>query len=284
MQRFHSLSSQEKEIILNKKTEYPGSGKFDDFDQVGVYVCKQCDAPLFLSSDKFSSRCGWPSFDGEIPHAIKRVLDKDGERVEIICSFCHGHLGHVFLNEGFTQKNVRHCVNSLSLAFLPAFTEKGYEKAYFAGGCFWGVEYLLKDVKGVKELSVGYMGGHAVNPTYEEVCSGLTGHVETVEVVFDPKILDYSDLTKLFFEIHDPTQKMRQGPDIGSQYQSVLFVLTEKQKNKAKELIEELNLKGFNVATQVKIASSFYSAEEYHQDYYDKTGKKPYCHAYTKRF
>ena len=253
MHRFHRLTEEENQIISFKKTERPWTGEFNQFDVIGVYICKRCDAPLYLSKDKFSSHCGWPSFDDEILNAVKKIPDPDGERVEIVCRNCGGHLGHVFIGERFTQKNIRHCVNSLSLSFIPAFTEEGYEKAYFAGGCFWGIEHLLKELNGIKKITSGYMGGHVANPTYEEVCTGLTNHAETVEVIFDPKILDYTQLAKLFFEIHDPTQKMRQGPDIGSQYRSAIFFVTEEQKIEALELIGQLKVKNIEVIDNNRI-------------------------------
>ncbi len=156
------------------------------------------------------------------------------------------------------------------------------EKAYFAAGCFWGVEYYLKSLKGVVKTAVGYSGGGASKPTYEQVCSGATGHAETVEVAFDPAVISYKELVRYFFSIHDFTQVNRQGPDIGEQYRSEIFFVDEDQKKVAEEVIEDLREKEYAVATKVTAFQKFWPAEDYHQEYYFKSGKEPYCHVYKK--
>jgi peptide methionine sulfoxide reductase msrA/msrB len=284
MHRYHHLTKEEERVITHRGTEFPGSGEYDDFDAVGVFVCRRCDLPLYFSKDKFSAGCGWPSFDEEIEGAILRIPDSDGMRTEICCSRCHGHVGHVFLGEKLTSKSVRHCANSLALRFVPAFTREGYERALFAGGCFWGMEYLMQQQSGVVSTRVGYLGGHVAEPTYEEVCTGLSGHKEVLEVLFDLEKTDYETLTKMFFEIHDPSQKGGQGPDIGDQYKSAIFYLTENQKQIAEKLIFQLEKQGLKIATMVLPATIFYLAEPHHQDYYRHTGGTPYCHRHIKRF
>ena len=279
---YNKLTKEEERVIIHKGTEVPFTGKYYKYDEKGVYTCKRCGSPLYRSQDKFDAGCGWPSFDDAVPEAIIRQTDADGIRQEIICSNCGAHLGHVFLGEGFTEKNVRHCVNSISLNFIPAQKEE-VQKAVFGGGCFWGVEYYLQKAEGVISTRVGYTGGDKDNPTYEEVCSGNTGHIEAVEVTFDPALITYEELAKLFFEIHDPTQEDGQGPDLGEQYKSVIFYKDENQKKTALKLIDILKKKGYKVATQLRKADRFWVAEKYHQDYYQKKNKRPYCHVRTKR-
>ncbi len=157
-------------------------------------------------------------------------------------------------------------------------------KAYYAGGCFWGVEHLFQSKSGVRSAVSGYMGGPVDNPTYREVCSGQTGHLEVVEITYDPEQASFEELTKFFFEIHDPTQANGQGPDIGSQYLSAVFYNSEDEKATTEDLIDQLKKKGYDVVTRVNPMEVFWQAEDYHQDYYVNKNKQPYCHTYQKKF
>jgi len=290
--QMNRLTPEEERVIVHKGTERPFSGEYYKLNLKGAYACKRCGAPLYRSESKFDSGCGWPSFDEEIAGAVRRQADADGSRTEILCARCGAHLGHIFSGEAFTPKNTRHCVNSISLQFLPdQATGPGAapaggktETAIFAGGCFWGVEHFFQRARGVVSTRVGYTGGNAENPTYEEVCAGGTGHAEAVLVTYDPAVTSYEEMAKLFFEIHDPSQVDRQGPDVGAQYRSAVFYLDEKQKAAAAGLIAVLQKKGVRAATRVLPAGKFWPAEEYHQQYYRKNGKAPYCHARQSKF
>ena len=282
--KLKSLTPKEIEIIEHKSTEPPHVGKYTDTEIVGTYLCKKCGLSLFRSQTKFHSGCGWPSFDEEIKGAVQTLPDADGRRTEILCSRCHSHLGHVFQGEGFTAKSIRHCVNSISLDFVQNTTVIDTQEAIFAAGCFWGVEYYFKKCPGVLKTEVGYIGGSKNSPTYEEVCAKKTGHLEALRVVFDPKLISFEELTKYFFEIHDSTQKNGQGPDIGPQYLSAIFFFNDEQKKVSEKIIEILKAMGKDVATQLLPVKPFWPAEDYHQDYYTKTQKEPYCHIYKAIF
>ncbi|MPM54673.1 Peptide methionine sulfoxide reductase MsrA [bioreactor metagenome] len=236
---------------------------------------------MYSSQSKFHSGCGWPSFDDEIPNAVLRYPDADGSRTEIVCATCQGHLGHVFTGERFTEKNTRHCVNSISLVFRQ---ETPVAEAVFAGGCFWGVEHLFEQKKGVYSAVSGYTGGTLADPTYQDVLTHTSGHLEAVKVYYNPLEVSYEELAKFFFEIHDPTQTDGQGPDIGNQYLSAIFYRSRSEFDTAVRLIEILEAKGLKIATTLRGAAIFYPAEEYHQDYYVRKGSQPYCHAWVKRF
>ena len=281
---YNQLSSEEERIIIHKGTEAPFSGEYYNLFARGIYHCKHCNAALYNSDDKFKSGCGWPSFDDEIKGAVKRQEDADGRRTEILCANCGAHLGHVFSGEQLTKKNIRHCVNSTSMIFVPAAAEPNPQKAYFAGGCFWGVEYLFEHKIGVLDAVSGYMGGSLEEPTYRDVTSGTSGHLETVAVTYDPALISYEELAKFFFEIHDPTQANGQGPDIGPQYLSAVFYKNDAEKKILHELIDKLKAKGYDVVSKVRPAATFWPAEAYHQNYYDRKKQLPYCHTYHKRF
>jgi len=280
---YRPLSPEQERVIVHKGTEQPFSGRFNDHFAQGVYTCGRCGAALFESASKFKSTCGWPGFDDQVPGAVSRAPDADGVRTEIMCSNCGAHLGHVFFGEGFTAKNTRYCVNSVSMDFIPAEEQKT-ARAIFAAGCFWGVEYYFQKARGVISTTVGYTGGDLENPTYEQVCAGKSGHAEAVEVVFDRSKTNYEEMVKLFFETHDFTQSNRQGPDIGTQYRSAIFYLDQGQRKTAAAIVEELNRKGYDVKTEIAAAKKFWAGEKYHQDYYRKNGKSPYCHTYKKIF
>lgn len=279
-----SLPNSVLHVVRDKGTEAPFVNEYDDMDQPGTYLCKLCGLALYRAQTKFPSGCGWPSFDDEIANTVKKQMDADGRRMEILCARCDAHLGHVFQGEGFTAKNMRHCVNSLSLDFVSDLSVEDTEEAIFAAGCFWGVEHYFKKFPGVVKTEVGYAGGKKNAPTYQEVCAGNTGHLEVIRVVYDTKKTNYQEIAKYFFEIHDPAQVDGQGPDIGEQYLSAVFYYDENQKNLAHTLIKKLEEQGYQVATRILPVSTFWPAEDYHQDYYQKTGKNPYCHHYVKRF
>ena len=281
---YRELTPDEERVIVQKGTERPFSGEYNDHFEKGTYRCRRCDAPLYRSSADILYRNCFDSFDDEIEGAVRRETDADGTRTEILCANCGAHLGHVFEGEMLTDKNLRHCVNSISLVFVPDEKPAGTALAHFAGGCFWGVEHLFEGKEGVISAVSGYMGGSVESPTYGQVTSGTTGHLETVEVEYDPERVTYEELARFFFEIHDPTQDNGQGPDIGEQYFSAVFYGSEEEKATAERLIRILEEKGYDIATTVRPAGEFWRAEDHHQDYYRRKGQQPYCHVYKQRF
>lgn len=282
------LSKADADIILAKGTERAFCGNLLDNKKEGTYVCKLCDLPLFGSDAKFNSGTGWPSFFKPYDRDhVAVVSDKSHgmSRDEILCTRCGGHLGHVF-EDGPAPTGLRFCLNSASLDFfekgaeLPAASRPlATQTAYFAGGCFWGVEDRFQQLPGVIDVVSGYMGGRTKNPTYKDICYSATGHAETIKIVFDPSTVTYAQLLERFFKFHDPTQLNRQGPDVGDQYRSAIFTTDDQQAKAAVEFIDAAQksdrFKARKIVTQlqtVTAAGTFYDAEDYHQDYHVKNG------------
>ncbi len=292
------LSPEQFKVLRAKGTERPfscdtriASGDGAKQHAAGVYKCAGCDLELFEAGAKFDSGTGWPSFwkpiEGHIEIETDRTLGI--KRVEVLCARCDGHLGHVF-EDGPKPTGLRYCMNGVALKFearefptqdAPAHNDTATEqKATFGAGCFWGVEATFRAVPGVKDAAVGYIGGTLENPTYEDVCSGRTGHAEAVEVTFDPTEVSFEQLLDVFFARHNPTTRDRQGPDRGSQYRSAIFFHSPEQQSAAQAKIAALDAGGrFKqpIVTQVEAAPKFYRAEEYHQRYVEKSGRAS-CH------
>ncbi|MFN7988422.1 MAG: bifunctional methionine sulfoxide reductase B/A protein [Thermoanaerobaculia bacterium] len=276
-------------ITQKAGTEPAFCGNLLDNHKDGVYTCVVCGLPLFSSEHKFNSGTGWPSFFREFdPAHVKREVDRafGMERVEIECARCGAHLGHVF-PDGPKPTGERHCLNSASLKFLekgapvpPESRPVKAETAYFAAGCFWGVQHWFSRGPGVLEAVSGYMQGHTEKPTYRDVCSHGTGHAESVKVTYDANRISYRRLVEAFFAMHDPTQLDRQGPDVGDQYRSGIWTVNDEQRKVAeavrKELTERKAYGDRPIVTVVEPAKTFWPAEEYHQEYLAKNGAS--CH------
>ncbi|MEL6497808.1 MAG: bifunctional methionine sulfoxide reductase B/A protein [Planctomycetota bacterium] len=283
------LTKEERTILLNDGTEPAFCGNLLDNKMNGFYACKLCGLPLFESESKFDSGTGWPSFDRAVdPDHVKYTEDRSYGmvRTEIECARCDGHLGHVFA-DGPTSTGRRYCLNSASLDFFESESEIPVrsqpvetETAYLAGGCFWGVEHYFQKQSGVIDVVSGYQGGHVENPTYKQVCTGKTGHTESVRITYDPSQITFRELLEVFFVVHDPRQLNRQGPDIGTQYRSAIFATNDEQLRIAREFIDEAasdpKFKGRPIVTEVNEFATFYEAEDYHQDYNERTGRQCY--------
>ncbi len=281
-----TLTPQQIDVTQRAGTERANSGEWVHEKRKGVYVSVVGGLPLFRSDAKFDSGTGWPSFDRPIDpaHVVLREDRALGEtRTEVLDARSGAHLGHVF-DDGPTKTGMRYCINSAALKFIPdgealppESRPVATETAYFAGGCFWGVEDVFDQTEGVLDAESGYMGGKLANPTYEDVCSHTTGHAETVKVVFDPARVKYEALLKVFFDNHDPTTVDRQGPDIGDSYRSAIFASTPEQQTKAKAFVDALQktqrFATRKIVTQlVAPGPKFWPAEDYHQDYHKKHG------------
>ena len=305
--KIQNLTEIQKFVTQHDGTEKAFDNEYWDNKRDGIYVDVVSGKPLFSSTDKYDSGTGWPSFTKPIDgDEIKTKSDfKLGvERTEVRSDTADSHLGHVFDDGPKEKGGKRFCINSAAMKFiaktdlakegygeyLGLFDEKeknraNFESAILAGGCFWGLEELIRKQDGVIDVKAGYSGGSLPNPTYEIVSSGFSGHAESIEVIFDSKKISYDTLLRFFFQIHDPTTLNQQGNDRGSQYRSAIFYQNERQKKTAEKLIKAANESGVfpdKIVTEATKAGEFYAAENYHQDYLQKNPSGYTCHTIRK--
>ena len=283
------LTPLQYDVTQEDETETPFENKYWDHKGEGIYVDVVSGEPLFSSLDKFDSKTGWPSFTKPIDATYIVKRPDHGlfmERTEVRSKIADSHLGHVF-DDGPPPTRLRYCINSAALRFIPkdqltgpyapyakAFSQlkkPPAEEAYFAGGCFWCLESDFEQLPGVLEVVSGYMGGTVKNPTYKQVSSGQSGHAEVVKVVYDKQRVSYQKLLDFFWRQIDPLAKDQQFCDQGSQYRSGIYFLTKDQEKLAKKSLQGVTKKFKKpIFTELVPATTFYPAEEYHQDYYQK--------------
>lgn len=274
----NELTDEQFRVTRLKGTEKPFDSEMCQLFEPGIYACICCNALLFNAEEKFDSGTGWPSFTQPIKeNAIAYNTDSTlvAIRVECVCNSCGAHLGHVF-QDGPKPSGLRYCVNAVSLNKVDVSTEK----ATLGGGCFWCADALFSSIAGVVKVESGYSDGDLRDPTYEQVCTGKTGHAEVIQITFNPNEISYANLVKIHFKTHNPTTLNQQGADKGTQYRSIILTHNEKQQSIVKNLLTEISA-DFNqpIVTIIKPFKTFYKAEDHHQGYFQNNSENRYCQA-----